>query len=56
MQQFVQLRAREATGIIQQSAMDLLRERDTRRVPERPLSTPSGIVPQRERRLEMLEL
>jgi len=56
MQQFVQLRAREATGIIQQSAMDLLRERVTRRVPERPRSTPSGIVPQRERRLEMLEL
>ena len=54
--QFVQLGEREATGIILHVAMDLLGERITRRVPERPLSTPSGIVPQSERGLEMLNL
>ncbi len=51
MQEVAQLRERELTGIIQQSAMNPLRERDTRRVAERPLSTPRGIVPHGERRL-----
>src|SRR5271155_2768478 len=56
MQEVAQLRERELWGIIHQNAVYLLRERDTRGLAERPLSTPRRIVPHGERRVEMLDL
>src|ERR1035441_9080390 len=54
MQEVAKLRERDPGRILLEDAIKLLRERDTRRVPERAHGTPSGIVPQRERRLQML--